>query len=469
MATSRHAIPPDVPHPQRIPHIFLNSSSYDAARHWIPCLDNLWDRCTWEMEIIAPRFLELESESSDGWSEDDGQEGGESSTGQRKREEGERVVVVASGELEEQVVHPTDPTKIIFSYSQPTPTSVQHMSFAAGPFVTHVIPSTSQGQQQQQQQHDISVDDDDDDSQPILLAFCLPGYEVELENTTTFMRQAMKEFSTLGSYPFSTFKMVFVDEPSPQCALAAGMTVCSSDLLYPREVIDQAFITRPILSYALASQWMGINIIPRTYGDLWLVNGLASYINSLFLRTLMGNSEYRYKLRVDIEKCVALDQGEQYPMSIPGARDPPDPATLEFINLKAPLVLQMLDRRMTKLGTSLGLSRVLPKLFLESLSGQLKDNQLSSVHFLKTCRKLSGVDWTSFHEQWVLGSGCPRISVSARYDRPRKVVDFIIKQSIAVPKAPASRHNMMQAPWQKPTQQFEVSVTEERGGGGWSC
>ena len=401
--------------------------------------------------MITPRFLEMEKESSDGWSDEGGQDGGESSTGQRKREEGERVVVVASGELEEQVVHPTDPSKIIFSYSQPTPTSAQHMSFAAGPFVTHVIPSLAQ--------HLDLENEDEDDTQPILLAFCLPGYEVELENSTTFMRQAMKEFSTLGSYPFSTFKMVFVDEPSPQCAVSAGMTVCSSDLLYPREVIDQAFITRPILSHALASQWMGINIIPRTYADLWLVNGLASYINSFFLRTLMGNSEYRYKLRIDIEKCVAMDQGEQYPISVPGARDPPDPPTLEFINLKAPLVLQMLDRRMTKLGTSLGLSRVLPKLFLESLSGQLKDNQLSSAHFLKTCRKLSGVDWTSFHEQWVLGSGCPQISVSARYDRPRKLVDFIIKQSIAAPKASESRRNMMRAQWQKPTQQFEVSPT----------
>jgi transcription initiation factor TFIID subunit 2 len=268
----------------------------------------------------------------------------------------------------------------------------------------------------------------------------------------------MRDFSTLGSYPFSTFKMVFVDEPSPQCAISAGMTVLSSDLLYPPEVIDQAFITRPILSHALATQWLGINIIPRSYADLWLVNGLASYINALFLKTLMGNSEYRYKLRMEIEKCVAMDQGDQYPISIPGARDPPDPASLEFINLKAPLVLQMLDRRMTKLGTSLGLSRVLPKLFLESLSGQLKDNQLTSAHFLKLCRKMSGVDWTQFYEQWVLGSGCPRISVSARYDRPRKVIDFIITQRVAAPKSYSSRHNMKQAHWQKPTQQFDVST-----------
>ena len=75
-----------------MPHIFINSSSHDSARHWTPCLDNLWDRCPWELEIAVPRYLKQESDEVEDQlgSEDD-------------IEDGELVRVIASAELEEQV------------------------------------------------------------------------------------------------------------------------------------------------------------------------------------------------------------------------------------------------------------------------------------------------------------------------------------------------------------------------------
>jgi transcription initiation factor TFIID subunit 2 len=66
--------------------MFINSSSHDAARHWVPCLDNLWDRCPWELEISVPRYLKQESDELE-----------------TEIDEGELVRVIASAELEEQV------------------------------------------------------------------------------------------------------------------------------------------------------------------------------------------------------------------------------------------------------------------------------------------------------------------------------------------------------------------------------
>lgn len=43
---------------QRVPHVFTTPSSPDAARCWVPCLDNLWEKCTWELEFVVPRYLE---------------------------------------------------------------------------------------------------------------------------------------------------------------------------------------------------------------------------------------------------------------------------------------------------------------------------------------------------------------------------------------------------------------------------
>jgi hypothetical protein len=43
---------------QRVPHAYTTPSSPDAARCWVPCVDNLWEKCTWEFEFVVPRYLE---------------------------------------------------------------------------------------------------------------------------------------------------------------------------------------------------------------------------------------------------------------------------------------------------------------------------------------------------------------------------------------------------------------------------
>ena len=72
--------------------MYTTPSCPDAARCWVPCVDNLWERCTWEFEFVVPKYLDAVDEVADG------------SAMQVDREEGEYpVVVVCSGELVEQV------------------------------------------------------------------------------------------------------------------------------------------------------------------------------------------------------------------------------------------------------------------------------------------------------------------------------------------------------------------------------
>ena len=73
---------------QRAPHVYTTPSSPDAARCWVPCVDNIWEKCTWEFEFVVPRFLEQRDTSFD----DDDPQDGEYPT-----------VVVCSGDLIEQV------------------------------------------------------------------------------------------------------------------------------------------------------------------------------------------------------------------------------------------------------------------------------------------------------------------------------------------------------------------------------
>jgi transcription initiation factor TFIID subunit 2 len=266
--------------------------------------------------------------------------------------------------------------------------------------------------------------------------------------------------SEFGSYPFNSYKLVFVDQLPTQRYDSASLSVISLNVLHGEDAIEQAMETRQTLSHALACQWMGINIIPKTWSDIWLVNGLALYITGLFIRKLFGNNDYRFKLKKDMQRVLEWDVGSMPPICQPQVLDPPDAATLPFINLKAPLVLHILDRRLGKSGTSLGLSRVLPKLFLSAISGELQNNALSTHAFLRMCRKVSGVDPRSFAEQWIYGSGCPSFGFSASFNRKKMAVEITMRQE--APAFKAMETNEFSKALMKPVPFFEVSPSLTR-------
>jgi transcription initiation factor TFIID subunit 2 len=266
--------------------------------------------------------------------------------------------------------------------------------------------------------------------------------------------------SECGSYPFGSYKIVFVDELSTQRFDSATLTLAPNDLLHGEDAIDQVYETRQVLSHALAVQWIGINIIPKTWSDLWLVNGLGLYITGLFLRKLFGINEYRFRLKKDMDRILERDNGAMPPICQPTNFEPPDSSVLAFINLKAPVVLHILDRRLGKSGTSLGLSRVLPKIFLSAISGEMQQNSLSTHSFLRTCRKVSGVDLRSFTDQWIYGSGCPHFSFLATFNRKKMAVEIQMRQECP---AYLAHQNDPYAALVKPVQFFEVSACVRSG------
>ncbi|OJA15957.1 TAF2 protein [Rhizopogon vesiculosus] len=408
-------------YPYRVPHAYTTPSSPDAARCWVPCIDNLWEKCTWEFEFVVPRYLEEPDPSHRGETGDF-----------EETQESTPTVVVCSGDLVEQACDAR--------LSHP------HVAFAAGPFHVHPIPT------------ELTSEDTSGISQPLMHAFCLPGHEAMLHSSISFLRSAMNFYSTeFGSYPFGSYKVVAVDEMPVQRFDSSTLSLITVDLLHGEDAIEQVIETRHVLSHALACQWMGINIQPKTWSDTWLVNGLALYITGLFIRKLLGNNEYRYRLKRDMQRVVEWDNGSMPPICQPQHHDPPDSMTLPFVNLKAPLVLHILDRRLGKSGTSLGLPRVLPKIFLSAMSGELQHNALSTHSFLRTCRKVSGIDLRSFAEQWIYGSGCPAFGFSASFNRKKMAVEITMRQDSPAHKA--LEHNEVSKLLNKPVPFFEGQMT----------
>jgi transcription initiation factor TFIID subunit 2 len=363
-----------------------------------------------------------------------------------------------------QVAHPFNSSKTIFYYSQSVPTTIQHMAFAIGPFEMHDMLAASDsrgsgvaGLGAKTSATAAHAAQDGDAGQLQLLAFCLPGRMDELRASVATVRLAVDYYSRdFGSYPFSSLKLVFVDEPPADCHAASTLSLLSSDLLHAANVIEQALETRLVLHQTVAFQWFGINIIQRAWSDTWLVNGLSQHMAALFLRKLMGQNEYRFRLKKDVDRLCAWDVGMP-PMYQHGVGEPPDEALLPFINLKAPLVLYILDRRLCKAGASLGLGRVVPRVLLQALTGEMANNALSTHNFLRTCRKVSNVDLRTFTEQWIYGSGCPRFFVDAEFNRKKLIIEFHIRQES--PAAIFAANHPEEAAHSNPVAVFEGQMT----------
>jgi transcription initiation factor TFIID subunit 2 len=83
---------------QRVPHVFTTPSSPDAARCWVPCLDNPWDKCTWEFEFVVAKRLE-EGDQDRARRRASGTLDGDA----QFQEDEHPTIVVCSGDLVEQV------------------------------------------------------------------------------------------------------------------------------------------------------------------------------------------------------------------------------------------------------------------------------------------------------------------------------------------------------------------------------
>ena len=71
----------------------------------------------------------------------------------------------------------------------------------------------------------------------------------------------------------------------------------------------QAMEVRIAAARAVARQWFGVLMRPRTPADAWLVEGLAGYFADLFLRRFLGKNELRFRsgtLPTNVtEACIA--------------------------------------------------------------------------------------------------------------------------------------------------------------------
>lgn len=433
-------------------HAYTTNADYNiSTSSWVPCVDNMWDRSTWTLEVSVPRtvkdigmpriigsrqalaHLKKKKRRRNVLDEDGNQVSNIESdlADDEDAEEDSADLVVCTGDYNnvKETPHPIDLSKKVVSWSIFNPVCAQHVGWAVGCFQMIELMSNNGENEEENFGESLDLEDlDKESSNLLIMLYCLPDQMDNAQNTCSFASKVLDFFlKEFGSFPFASYSIVFIQNNlAPTCSFA-GLSILNSDLLYPPTLLDPILENTILIVDSIATQWSGINITPQEYNDLWCIVGIARFMSLQFIRTVLGLNEYKFRIKSTMNEVAEVDIGQK-PLATQYFRFPISDKDLSFLKLKAPIVLYILDRRMTKTDKSFGLSRVLPKLFLQAMSSELPNSTLSTSHFQHVCEKVNRNKLDHFFRQWVYGAGVPIFHILQRFNKKRSLVEMSIRQ-----------------------------------------
>jgi transcription initiation factor TFIID subunit 2 len=195
-------------------------------------------------------------------------------------------------------------------------------------------------------------------------------------------------------------------------------------------VIDPVYENSRELIRAAASQWIGVFVSPKLSYDYWIIVGASYFMADIFMSTLWGRNEVRYRQKIAADKIVQQDLGRP---SIYECGDllGIDQGELDFLTLKAPVVFYIFHQRLMKQNASTGAPRVLVRLLSDARMGRIPDGEIWTDRLIYTSDKVAHQKLQSFFDQWVFGAGCPTFHVSHKFNKKKMSVEVTINQTQA--------------------------------------
>ncbi|QDS67879.1 hypothetical protein FKW77_008012 [Venturia effusa] len=431
------------PGDSRYPHMYTCASSVPGL---LPCfafpiVGLASSRCSWRLRIDCPRtigdFLRLRRPDAVNRNNSLANGAGNDSMdidedeaavflNLTDEEKDLELQVVGSGLMEDSdAPHRGDPAVRRWIFHCSAPVGAHHVGFTIGPFEqVDFAQFRETGKEDQLKEQAVSVH-----------GFCLPGREEELRNTGIPLQMAIDHFQqSYTAYPFApdcqSYKLVFVDDLSPNVLDTATLSICSSRLLYPENVIDPAYENSRELIHAAASQWIGVFVSAQQPKDYWIIVGASYFMADIFMAILWGRNEVRYRQKLAADKIIQQDVGRPaiYDCgSILGV----DQGELDFLTLKAPVVFFIFHQRLVKQNASTGAPRVLVRLLSDARMGRIPHGEIWTDRLIYTSDKVAHQKLQSFFDQWVFGAGCPTFHVTHKFNKKKMSVEVTINQTQA--------------------------------------
>ncbi len=223
--------------------------------------------------------------------------------------------------------------------------------------------------------------------------------------------QAVDVFSRKTGVPYPWPKYDQIVIPEFQYGGMENVTATSqndAEILHPAWSEPQANSVG-LMAHELGHQWYGDLLTTRDWGDVWLNEGFATFMEQIFREEDLGVDEGAYDRLGAQEQTIEADRRTRRPIVWnKWVNDPIEVFFSGHIYPKGATILQMLRHQ---LGDAL---------FWKAMNNYTTTHAYGNVvtdDLRKAFEETTGKDYKAFFDQWVYGAGFPVFQVSSLYDR----------------------------------------------------
>jgi aminopeptidase N len=243
----------------------------------------------------------------------------------------------------------------------------------------------------------------------------------EVAATVKNLPATMKFFSDFTGikYPYVKYSQAFVEDFGGGMENISATTMIEEMIHDERELLDTD--SEPLQAHELAHQWFGDYVTCRDWGQIWLNESFATYLQAMWTEKLKGHDEFLYTdVRGNQNNTLGTwEQGNRRPI-----------VTKYYANKDA-----MFDTYAYPGGASI--LHMLRKhlgdqLFAASLKQYLTANAhqpVSTEDLRIAIEETSGQSMDWFFDQWLYKMGHPIFEVNQSYDDAAKKLTLNVKQT----------------------------------------
>jgi aminopeptidase N len=339
----------------------------EENHHWFPCYDYPDDKATTEQYITVPA--------------------------------GETAI--ANGEPLEATDNP-DGTKT-FHFKMPVVHSSYLTSFVAGKYAKVT-----------------------DQYKNIPLGFYVfPGQEAiapKVFGRTKDMIRVYEELTKVD-FPYNKYDQTMVSEfKFGGMENITATTLADSEILFAAMGLGGEGID--LVSHELAHSWFGDLVTCKSWSELWLNEGFATYMEAAYREKTFGHADYLRKIREDANQFMASDAVNKKRRGLFYAEARGDDALFDGSN--APIIYQKGGAVLHTLHETVG-----DENFWKAINIYLNAHKFGSVEstdLKKAMEETSGKDLTWFFDQWVYKGGYPMLSIRQVYNPRTRKLNITVSQ-----------------------------------------
>lgn len=243
----------------------------------------------------------------------------------------------------------------------------------------------------------------------------------EVAATTKNLPATIKFFSDITGvrYPYPKYSQTFVEDFGGGMENISATTQIEEMIHDDRELLDGD--SESLQSHELAHQWFGDYVTCRDWGQIWLNESFATYMQAMWDEKFKGHDEFLYSdIRSNQAQVIGTwNQGNRRPI-VTKYYENKDAMFDTYAYPGGGSVLHMLRKHLGD------------KLFFASLHDYLTTNAhqpVSTEDLRIAIEETTGQSMDWFFDEWLYRMGHPVFEITQNYDNAKKQLTLTVKQT----------------------------------------